>query len=191
MFYSLQLVRPHFGPRKTPLEAHCHSLKIKTWYSFFSLMSMIEAGEWRSKWSSQFSHVCCVYWLFATFFSIASDTMHEFPPLAWITINPFFHTTASSAETWESFYCGACFVSDVDECGQPSLNDCDTAPKGKCHNVHGSFVCRCLDGYRMCQDKNRCEGESANLSLRTYLPTPCQRFPFQRSRFSLILLHFP
>ena len=51
-----------------------------------------------------------------------------------------------------------CFVSDVDECVQPSLNDCDVPPKGKCHNVHGSFVCRCLDGYRMCQEKNKCEG---------------------------------
>ena len=49
--------------------------------------------------------------------------------------------------------------SDVDECADRKLNDCDTAPKGKCHNVHGSFVCRCLDGYRMCQEKNRCEGK--------------------------------
>ena len=48
---------------------------------------------------------------------------------------------------------------DVDECADRKLNDCDTAPKGKCHNVHGSYVCRCLDGYRMCQEKNRCEGK--------------------------------
>nr|XP_011437301.2 uncharacterized protein LOC105335200 isoform X1 [Crassostrea gigas] len=35
---------------------------------------------------------------------------------------------------------------DINECADPSLNDCD--PNAKCYNLEGTFECRCKRGYR-------------------------------------------
>ena len=42
----------------------------------------------------------------------------------------------------------ACFTHfpDIDECSRPELNPCDS--NALCTNVEGSFVCRCLRGFK-------------------------------------------
>ena len=45
-------------------------------------------------------------------------------------------------------------ISDIDECSNSSLNDCDDI----CINTFGSFMCQCRDGYEPVN--NICIGES-------------------------------
>lgn len=47
------------------------------------------------------------------------------------------------------------YLSDINECANPSLNDCD--PNAKCYNLEGTFECRCKRGYR--GDGKTCECE--------------------------------
>jgi hypothetical protein len=55
------------------------------------------------------------------------------------------------------------YVEDIDECNDPSLNDCpvDTT---QCMNVFGNYTCECKDGY---QKKNsECEGNIAHVDFQ-------------------------
>ena len=46
------------------------------------------------------------------------------------------------------YFKAACFTHfpDIDECSRPELNLCDS--NALCTNVEGSFVCRCLRGFK-------------------------------------------
>ena len=46
-------------------------------------------------------------------------------------------------------------LKDIDECGKPEANECDT--NAVCNNTEGSYVCRCFDGYR--GDGENCAGK--------------------------------
>lgn len=48
-----------------------------------------------------------------------------------------------------------CLITDVDECASSDENECD--PNAACNNTEGSYVCRCLDGYR--GDGRNCTGK--------------------------------
>lgn len=55
----------------------------------------------------------------------------------------------SFEEIWYFYYLkAACFTHfpDIDECSRPELNPCDS--NALCTNVEGSFVCRCLRGFK-------------------------------------------
>lgn len=56
------------------------------------------------------------------------------------------------------------FSSDINECADPNLNDCD--PNAKCYNLEGTYECRCKRGYR--GDGKSCECEWP-ISLKTVL----------------------
>lgn len=69
-----------------------------------------------------------------------------------------------------SFFMTIChFIPDVDECSKA-----DMCLGGVCANTEGSFTCtRCKDGYRVSQDRQRCEGESSqSLPQLEHSPTP-------------------
>ena len=69
-----------------------------------------------------------------------------------------------------SYYCGCAAgftgvpCSDVDECNR-AIDNCDKNA-GACHNVIGSFVCECIQGYvgdgRDCQDIDECGDSDIN-----------------------------
>lgn len=46
------------------------------------------------------------------------------------------------------------FVTDIDECENDELNECD--PNALCTNTEGSYVCRCRGGYT--EDGKTCTG---------------------------------
>lgn len=55
-------------------------------------------------------------------------------------------------------------LSDINECADPSLNDCD--PNAKCYNLEGTFECRCKRGYR--GDGKICECECCQIFHKVY-----------------------
>lgn len=55
-------------------------------------------------------------------------------------------------------------LSDINECADPSLNDCD--PNAKCYNLEGTFECRCKRGYR--GDGKICECECCQIYHKVY-----------------------
>lgn len=55
-------------------------------------------------------------------------------------------------------------LSDINECADQSLNDCD--PNAKCYNLEGTFECRCKRGYR--GDGKICECECCQIYHKVY-----------------------
>lgn len=66
------------------------------------------------------------------------------------------------------FYDFFFFLSDVDECAQADL-----CLGGVCANTEGSYTCtRCKAGYRVSQDRQRCEGKSTLIQDKSLLLFP-------------------
>ena len=55
---------------------------------------------------------------------------------------PNFHSAVKGSFTFRKLY----LFADVNECGNPETNDC--SDNAVCSNTEGSYVCRCLDGYK-------------------------------------------
>ena len=55
------------------------------------------------------------------------------------------------------------FSTDLDECNNPSANNCSS--RADCANTRGSFECKCRSGYR--GDGVNCEGKLST-SLKTF-----------------------
>ena len=54
---------------------------------------------------------------------------------------------------------------DIDECGDPSLNDCHA--HATCNNMDGSFTCECNAGYT--GNGTACAGASINYICPAFL----------------------
>ena len=58
-----------------------------------------------------------------------------------------------------------CILLDTDECAKSESNNC--GPNALCTNTEGSYVCRCLRGYK--GDGSNCTGEGTILHLNRFI----------------------
>ena len=56
----------------------------------------------------------------------------------------------------------SCCCTDIDECGDPFLNNCDHV----CNNTVGSYQCSCNAGYHL--NGIGCEGKPASLLIKNF-----------------------
>ena len=50
---------------------------------------------------------------------------------------------------------GVDHVADIDECAEAQ----EVCRRGQCQNVEGSYICECLEGYRLSRFGDECIGE--------------------------------